>query len=367
MILNNLGRFTAGFQQAFSYASWGFSGSGEYLMQVFTAEEDMTITQFGMCVTSSSGTPPIRIAMWQYVKGYFMPNPPTTKTYTDPNNISTTAGITSPTFTWWNLTTPQTITRGNTYAIGLETHSTWSGGLSVAQVHDQGKRDPLSISGLPFSFTNIGGTANRSAFRWGIASATKTYGYPTQAQTINNVGDFNTNMFAGNSFTVPTSMGATCKLNGVLLPLSSQNQDSYVTADMRLYNATSYPPTLITTRILADGGVPSWNRAMFYDNGQVYLPFNTSQTLTTGVKYLIGFQNSGNPLSLSRVTFARAQDAQCLADIPTAGVDGNFGTNTWTESETFRYVMGLDVSNFTVGASSTLTAAPRYTINAGIN
>ncbi len=353
MILNNLGRFTAGFQQAFSYANWAFSATGQYVMQVFTAEEDMTITQFGMCVTSSSGTPPIRIAMWQYVKGYSMPNPPTTKTYTDANNISTTPGISTPTFTWWNLTTPQTITRGNTYAIGIESHSTWSGGLSVAQVHDQGKRDPLSISGLPFSFSNLGGTANRSAFRWGIASATKTYGYPTQEQTVNNVGSSTTNMFAGNSFTIPTTMGATCKLNGVLVPLSSANQGNFVTADMRLYNATSYPPTLITTRVLADGGVPSWNRAMFYDNGQVYFPFDTSQTLTTGVKYLVGFQNSGEPLALSRVTFNRAQDARCLADISTAGVDGNLTTNTWTESETFRWVMGLDVTEFTptVGSS----------------
>jgi len=286
VILNNLGRFTAGFQQAFSYSNWGFTGSGEYVMQIFTAEEDMTITQFGMCVTSSSGTPPIRIAMWQYVKGYVMPSP-LTKTYTDTNNISTTSGISTPTFTWWNLTTPQTITRGNTYAIGLESHSTWSGGLSIAQVQDQGKRDPLSISGLPFSFSNIGGTAYRSAYRWGIASATKTYGYPTQTQTVDNVGSFTTNMFAGNSFTIPTSMGATCKLNGVLLPLSSSNTDSFVTADMRLYNATSYPPTLITTRALADGGVPSWNNAMLYENGQVYLPFVTSPALTTDVKYLL--------------------------------------------------------------------------------
>lgn len=367
MIINTVSRYGTGFVPAFGYTQWTFNATGQYIVNVYTAEEDMTITQLGMCVSSSSGTPPVRIAMWQYVKGQSLPaNPLTTKTYTDPNPISVTAGISTPTFIWWNLTTPQNVTRGNTVAIGLETYGTWSGGLSLVQTQDQSKRDYTLMSGQPFART---WTQDASPFRFGVASTTKTYGYPVQGQSIVNIGSFSTNQLAGVAFTVPTSMGGTCLLQGVLLPI--QANPNFVTASLRLYNATSYPPTLITSRVIADGGSPSFTNAMYTTNGQVYIPFNTPQLLTTGVKYVVGIQSSGDALTLPKFTYNRAQDANCLSDIPTFGVEANITANTWTESGTFRYVINLDIDNFTPASGplppGTLTAAPRYTINAGIN
>jgi hypothetical protein len=349
MIINSVGRYSTAFQPAFGYSTWTFNAASQYIVNVYTAEENMTITQLGMCVSASSGTPPVRIAMWQYVKGQSLPaNPLTTKTYTDVNPISVTAGISVPTFIWWNLTTPQSVTRGNTVAIGLETYGTWSGSLSFVQSQDQSKRDYTLMSGQPFART---WTQDASPFRWGVASTTKSYGYPVQSQNYVNIGSFSTNTFGGVAFTIPTSMGATCSLQGVLLPISSN--PNFVTASLRLYNATSYPPTLITSRVIADGGAPSFTNAIYTANGQVYIPFNTPQTLTTGVKYVVGIQSSGDNFAMSKFIYNRAQDADCLSDVPTFGVEADITANTWTESGTFRYVINLDVDNFTpaVGAS----------------
>jgi hypothetical protein len=350
MILNAMGRFSTSFQGAGgSEPSFGFSAASQYVMQVFVAEKTMTITQFGMCVNSSSGTPPIRIAMWQYVSGQ-TPNP-STKTYTDANTITTTAGISTPTFVWWNLTTPQTITKGSSYAIGLESFGTWSGGLSVVQGQQQQKRDYSQISGLPYGYTSSSGST--LSFRWGIASATETYGYPVStSSTVNVVVPFNGNDgFAGNSFIVPTSMGGSCKLQGVIAPIAANN--AFQTSALRLYNATSYPPTLITSKALGTGGNPSaaipWYQGQ---QGMMYIPFNAEQTLTTGVKYLIGFQSSGDAFQTGKITFVRGQDGDSLSDVTMFGVEGDFVTNTWTESGLFRYAISPDVTTFTQSVGS---------------
>ncbi len=345
MILNFLGRYSTGYQGPFGYSQWTFNATGQYIVNVFTAEKTMTITQLGMCVSSSTGTPPVRIAMWQYTGGRDLPpNPLTTKIYTDPNPISVTAGITQPTFIWWNLTTPQVITRGTTIAIGLETYGTWSGGLSLVSTQDQSKRDYTLMSGQPYART---WTQNTGPFRFGVASTTESYGYPVQTSTLAN----RNNTFSGTAFTIPTSMGGTCLLQGILAPLSAES--SFINLSLRLYNATSYPPTLITSRSFADGSTTSWLNAMNQDAGQVYFPFDTPQTLTTGVKYAVGFNHSGNNFNLARFTFNRAQDANCLSDIPSFGLEADSTLTTWTESGTVRYAMSLDVTDFTpaTGAS----------------
>jgi hypothetical protein len=325
-----------------SEPSFAFSAASQYVMIVFTAEKSMTITQFGMCVNSSSGTPPIRIAMWQYVSG-FTPNTGT-KTYTDANAISTTSGISTPTFTWWNLTTPQSITRGTTYAIGLESYGTWSGGLSVVQAQQQSKRDYSQISGQPFGYTSSSGST--LPYRWGIASSTESYGYPVSDSTTINISSIG---FSGNSFTIPTSMGATCSLQGIIVPISVN--PNFQNSTLRLYNATSYPPTLITSKTLGTGAVPSSTIA-WYDGtgGTMYLPFDTAQTLTTGVKYLVGIASSGDVFKTGKVTFNRQQDSDCLSDVQMYGVESNL--TTWTESGLFRYSITPDVTNFVAASGS---------------
>ncbi len=367
MILDVIGRYGTSYQPAGgSEPSFGFSAINQYVIIMFVAEKTMTITQFGMCVNSSSGTPPIRIAMWLY-PGSGQNWNPGTKLYTDPNPITTTAGISTPTFTWWNLTTPQTITRGQVYSIGLESYGTWSGGLSVVQHQQQSKRDYTLTSGQPFGYTSSSGATN--SFRWGIASATETYGYPVSTSGTSNIHTpFSNSGFAGTAFTVPTSMGATYKLQGIVTQI--QANASFVTASLRLYNATSYPPTLITSKSLATGGAPAWTFVMNWNQqGAIYIPFDTEQTLNTGTKYLVGIASGGDAVNCGRLTFNRAQDANCLSDVPMFGVDANTDTNTWTESGTFRWAINPDITTFAVAPlpPGSLTAAPRYTINAGIN
>ena len=354
MIINFLGRYSTGYQPPFAYSQWTFTASSQYIVNVFTAEKTMTITQLGMCVSGSSGTPPVRIAMWQYVKGQDLPaNPLTSKIYTDPNQISVTSGITQPTFVWWDLTTPQVITRGTTIAIGLETYGTWSGSLSLVSTQDQSKRDYTLMSGQPFART---WTQNTGPFRWGVASATESYGYPVQSSTLTN----RTNTFSGTSFTIPTSMGATCLLQGVLLPFNAEN--NFLTASLRLYNATSYPPTLITSTQIADGGVPSFTNAVSTANGAIYIPFSSPQTLTTGVKYAVGIYVTGNNFDLGKFTFNRAQDANSLSDIPSFGLEADSTLTTWTESGTVRYQMSLDVTDFTPAAGSSGGSSASFTM-----
>jgi hypothetical protein len=89
------------------------------------------------------------------------------------------------------------------------------------------------------------------------------------------------------------------------------------------------------------------------NQGAVYVPFTTPQTLTTGVKYAIGFASGGDAFRSGRFTFNRTQDANSLSDVPMLGVEGNLVTNIWTESGTFRWCVNPDVSTFTpaVGAS----------------
>ncbi len=314
-------------------------------MVVFTAEKNMTITQFGMCVNNASGTPPIRIAMWQYTSG-FTPST-TTKTYTDANPI-TVSTISTPTFVWWNLTTPQSITRGTTYAIGLESYGTWSGNLSVVQTHQQSKRDYSQISGQPFSMTSSSGST--LPYRFGVASATETYGWPVSTSNTVNISDFTpTSGLLGNSFIIPTSMGASCSLQGVLATIGMN--PNFVTSDLRLYNATSYPPTLIASRTIGNGGVPSAVNALWTGSqGQMYFPFTTAQTLTTGVKYLIGIFSSGDATNIGRLTFNRAQDADCLSDVQSYGV--SFRGSTWTETGLERYSILPDVTDFVAATGS---------------
>lgn len=348
MILNLIGRFGSSYQPTSgSEPSFAFSAASQYVMIVFTAEKSMTITQFGMCVNSSSGTPPIRIAMWQYTSG---PTPSTTtKTYTDANTISTTSGISTPTFVWWNLTTPQSITRGTTYAIGLESFGTWSGTLSVVQTHQQQKRDYSQISGQPFSMTSS--SASTLPYRFGIASSTESYGWPVSTSGTYNISTFTGSVsgFAGNAFTVPTSMGASCLLQGVLCPV--QQNDNFITTTLRLYNATSYPPTLITSKTINNGGIPSATNALYTSTGgQMYFPFDTAQTITTGVKYLVGFYSSGDTFNVGRLTFNRSQDADCLSDVQSYGV--TFDNTTWTESGTTRFSILPDVTTFTAAAGA---------------
>lgn len=370
MILNVLSRYGTSYQPTSgSEGTFGFSAASQYVIMNFVAEKAMTITQFGLCVNSSSGTPPIRIAMWSYPGGQTWT--PSTKLYTDANPITTTAGITTPTFVWWNLTTPQAVTRGQVVSIGLESYGTWSGGLSVVQGQQQGKRDYIYASGQPYSYTSSSGAGY--SFRWGVATATETYGYPvSQTGTTNIHTPFNNEGFAGTAFTVPTSMGATYKLQGILTPI--QANQNFVTASLRLYNATAYPPTLITSKSLANGGVPSFTFPMYWgQQGGIYIPFDTEQTLDTGTKYLVGIASSGDSLNCGKLTFNRAQDAASLSDVATFGVSANLSTNTWTESGDFRWAISPDITSFAQGVDPnppsilTLTAAPRYTINAGMN
>jgi hypothetical protein len=344
MILNTIGRFSTSFQgSGGSEPSFGFSAASQYVMMVGVAEKTMTITQFGMCVNSSSGTPPIRIAMWQYTAGQ-TPNPGT-KIYTDANPISTTAGISTPTFVWWNLTTPQTITRGSAYAIGLESYGTWSGGLSVVQGQQQQKRDYSQQSGLPYGYTSSSGST--LPFRWGIASSTESYGYPVSTSGWPNIATaFGNAGFGGTAFTVPTSMGATYKLQGVMAPIAANS--NFQTSTLRLYNATSYPPTLITSKSLGNGGVPSATIPWYQgQQGMMYIPFDTEQTLTTGVKYLVGIASSGDAFQVGKVTFVRSQDGDSLSDVAMFGVDADLTTNVWTESGSMRWCINPDITTFT--------------------
>lgn len=349
MILNVLGRYGTSYQPTSgSEGTFGFSAASQYVIMNFIAEKAMTITQFGMCVNNSSGTPPIRIAMWAYPGGQTWV--PSTKLYTDANPITTTAGISTPTFVWWNLTTPQAVTRGQVVSIGLESYGTWSGGLSVVQGQQQSKRDYIYISGQPYSYTSSSGVSY--SFRWGVATATETYGYPVSTSGTSNIHTpFTNEGFGGTAFTVPTSMGATYKLQGILAPI--QANQNFVTASLRLYNATSYPPTLITSQSIANGGVPSFTIPMYWgQQGNIYIPFNTEQTLNTGTKYLVGLASSGDSLNCGRLTFNRAQDAVCLSDVATFGVDANLTTSTWTESGTFRWAINPDITTFTQSAGS---------------
>jgi hypothetical protein len=345
MILNTIGRFSTSFQgSSGSEPSFGFSAINQYVIIMFVAEKTMTITQFGMCVNSSSGTPPIRIAMWLY-PGQGQNFNPGTKLYTDPNPITTTAGISTPTFTWWNLTTPQTITRGQVYAIGLESYGTWSGGLSVVQSQQQSKRDYSQISGQPFAYTSSSGST--LAFRWGIASATESYGYPVSTSSWPNIATpFGNAGFGGTAFTVPVSMGATCKLQGVMAPIAANT--NFQTSTLRLYNATSYPPTLITSKTLGNGGVPSATITWYQgQQGMMYIPFDSEQTLTTGVKYLVGIASSGDSFQVGKVTFVRSQDGNSLSDVAMFGVDADLTTNVWTESGLMRWCINPDITTFT--------------------
>lgn len=346
MILNLIGRYGTSYQPSSgSEPSFAFSAINQYVMVVFTAEKSMTITQFGMCVNNASGTPPVRIAMWQYTSG-FTPST-TTKTYTDANPI-TVSTISTPTFVWWNLTTPQSITRGTTYAIGLESYGTWSGNLSVVQTQQQSKRDYSQISGQPFSMTSSSGST--LPFRFGVASATETYGWPVSTSNSVNISDTTpTSGLLGNSFIIPTSMGASCSLQGVLATVGMN--PNFVTSDLRLYNATSYPPTLIASRTIGNGGVPSAVNAFWTGSqGQMYFPFTTTQTLTAGVKYLIGIFSSGDAFNIGRLTFNRAQDADCLSDVQSYGV--SFRGSTWTETALERYSILPDVTNFVAATGS---------------
>ena len=347
MILNLIGRYSTSYQPSSgSEPSFAFSAINQYVMVVFTAEKNMTITQFGMCVNNASGTPPVRIAMWQYTVGF---NPSTTtKTYTDANPI-TVSTVSTPTFIWWNLTTPQSIIRGNTYAIGLESYGTWSGNLSVVQTHQQGKRDYSQISGQPFSMTSSSGAT--LPFRFGIASATETYGWPVSTSGTEDISNFiPTSGLLGNSFIIPTTMGATCSLQGALAAI--QINQAFVTSDLRLYNATSYPPTLIASRTIANGGNPSStvNALYWSSGGQIYFPFTTPQTLTCGVKYLVGIYSSGDIHNIGKLTFARAQDADCLSDVQSYGV--SFRGSTWTETGLTRYAILPDVTDFVAATGS---------------
>jgi len=344
MIFNSVGRYSTAYQPSGgSEASFAFTAINQYVVIEFTAEKTMTITQFGMSVNGSSGTPPIRIAMWSYPGGQTWV--PSTKIYTDANSITTTAGITTPTFVWWNLTTPQTITRGTTYAIGLESYGTWSGSLSVVQSQQQSQRDYSLISGQPFGFTSSNNAT--FPFRWGIASSSETYGYPVGQSSSVNIGSFSAEAFGGNSFTIPTSMGASCLLQGVVSPIGGNTM--FVTTSLRLYNATSYPPTLIASReINNSNNSPAATMAWYQGaNGAIYVPFTSPPTLTTGVKYLVGFASGGDAFRTGRFTFNRAQDADALSDVPMLGVDGNLSTNTWTESGTFRWCINPDITTFT--------------------
>lgn len=348
MIFNTVGRYSTAYQPSGgSEPSFAFTAINQYVAIEFTAEKTMTITQFGMSVNGSSGTPPIRIAMWSYPGGQTWA--PSTKIYTDANSIITTAGITTPTFVWWNLTTPQTITRGTTYAIGLESYGTWSGSLSVVQAQQQGKRDYAQISGQPFGYTSSSGAT--LPYRWGIADGSETYGYPVGQSSSVNIGSFSAEEFGGNSFTIPTSMGATCLLQGVVSPLSGNT--AFVTTSLRLYNATSYPPTLIASRTINNGGAPSATMAWYQGSGgSIYVPFTSPPTLTTGVKYLVGFASGGDAFRTGKFTFNRAQDADALSDIPMLGVDANLTTNTWTESGTIRWCINPDITTFTPAAGA---------------
>ena len=351
MILNVLGRYGTSFHPASNnVGTFGFSASGQFAAMIFVAEKTMTITQFGMCVNNSSGTPPIRIAMWQYGNDRIWT--PTTKIYTDANPISTTAGITEPTFVWWNLTTPQTVTRGQVVTIGLESYGTWSGALNVVQFQEQGKRDYINTSGQPYGYTSSSG-ANYS-FRWGVATATETYGYPVSQSGSQNFNAPSVNtQFSGTAFTVPTSMGATCKLQGVICQI--QADSNYSALKLNLYNATSYPPTLITSKVISAGGVGQWQYSFnwqYQSAASAYIPFDTEQVLNTGTKYLVGFEASVFAGNIGKLTFNRAQDANCLSDVPSFGVTANMITNTWTESGLFRYAVSPDVTDFAPAAGS---------------
>jgi len=349
MILNVLGRYGTSYQPSGgSETTFSFSATSQYVIMNFVAEKAMTITQFGMCVNSSSGTPPIRIAMWSYPGGRTWV--PSTKVYTDANPITTTAGISTPTFVWWNLTTPQAVTRGQVVSIGLESYGTWSGGLSVVQNQQQGKRDYTLTSGHPYSYTSSSGSV--FPFRFGIASTTESYGYPVSTSGTQNFNDSGVNtQFSGTAFTVPTSMGATYNLQGVVSAI--QADDNYSALSLNLYNATSYPPTLITSRSLSTGGVNLWSYPFIWNSGNaIYIPFTTAQVLNTGTKYLVGFEASVFSGNIGKLTFNRAQDANCLSDVPTFGVTANMITNTWTESGTFRYAVSPDITTFTQSAAS---------------
>jgi hypothetical protein len=254
------------------------------------------------------------------------------------------------------------LTKGTAYAVVIQPDTNWTAGYTISVRASLGN---MAESNSVTHYAMNGATAERSTPAFAVGTATSFYGYPAPFNTpTDHIGSVGTNSQVGMRFTMPSSI-TSFKVRGWYIYAFRMGFTSDTTATIRIIDSAN------TTLQSVTYNFNNANSTQFY--WQHLFEFtDTLATLTGGTTYYIVIQ-TGNGSNNNMVGFTiNSTFAPAWQTIDHNLVYRNSNTGPWLtttapETTLCQYDLILEDVTTGTGGSGTLTAAPRYTINPGIN
>jgi hypothetical protein len=345
---------------------------GDYIAFIRQADEDAVITEVGFYFDSRStnaGNPVVRVGIQTVdatgnITGTWLG-------YTDyvgnatnfPNFTGLTLSITA------NGTA--SVTRGQIYAIVLYAQSgTYdaTNNVGLGTISSNVGQIPTAFPTMVALQSGVRSDSNQAQtiVHWANSSS-QTYGNPlVSVSTIAayGTGSGSTPNEYGVKFTVPSGWTQSFTVLGIQCMLTPANATA--TFDMLLYDSTNnvLQSKSFTALEIRQGAGSPFLRTLYFDEP-------TLTSLTPGSTYRVTIKATSATAATAIVDFSYANATYARAYVGTGGLHHRterINTGAWTDTTARTLAWKLIINDaIAPPPSGSLTAAPRYTINAGIN
>lgn len=260
---------------------------------------------------------------------------------------------------WIAFSSSYAATKGQLISVTLKTSGTWDGSNYILLGYQFNSNQEAHGNRSKFPY-GLQGTGRVDGVLGGVRSSTTCYGYPATALGTSTYA-FTATRY-GNRFTVPSNIGGSVVLRGLVVRTLANTGSSF---SLKFGSISGSTVTELFTQTVDTDVQNNSATGMRWE-----FVFTTPQTLTTGSEYVVGILPSGNNVQIGTVGLESSLERTAFTHSTTGDAKSGSWTSggAWTTDDTKLYFISpvFDQINAPSG-SSTLTAAPRYTINAGIN
>lgn len=337
---------------AASPTTHALDASNDALEFVFQAVEAATITRLGFNYGARTGTPPTYIISLQGVSSGMANGTikgggsPASVTFTPPASTAW-----DQTFQWQTLANSYTCTRGELLSVVIAYSSgtvNGSNNSTFGAFLTAGDYQNFPYAVLVTAGAKVKNTTGVPIF--GYAAGTTAYGNPVigqQARTINS-GSANADEY-GLAFQIPGT-GGTFKVAGVRA-FANPSAIGSSTAKFILYSGTTVLQEITWSGYNANSTGSGWLDVYFTDS--------TLATLNTGTTYRVAMQpQSATNWSLRSLSLASADDRSAFAGGTNWHETRRIDAGAWSDTTTFRPIMGLILDDLTLPTPGALMFHP---------
>lgn len=331
------------------------SGTGQQYNLIMQMPEATTITHVGFNLNSRTGNPGTLTFRLTDVDASGNPGTTTLATTTVSSDPAVTtslnyAGATGA-ISWISLGSTVSVTRGQWIcATVIAQAGTWSASTNQITLNYQlGNINEAhgNRTNIPYSSR---GSARQDGFLGGVRNATNAYGYPVSIVQSTTYA-FTTTRY-GWRFTVPTGLGSSVRLSGLLFRalINVGSSASFIVGNISGNTVTETMTYVYDTD-------RRYNAAPYSNS----ITFDSPLSLTPGSEYVIGFLAGDNfqvgtafisdVISRSAFVHPMFGDAKC----------GSWTSGgTWTTDDTRLYLMTPFVDLITGGGGSTISSTATF-------